>query len=78
MVDDSEAAFTRIKNQTRINEIKRAKRKWQVNKAKNILKWTTILVVTFLLVFYPVQTGAVIGTFIHEFFGTIINKAQGI
>ena len=77
MTKESEALMTKLKNQTRIREINKSKRKWYVDRFKKVTKWAGIAVGSFLLVFYPTETGAVIGTFIHKFFGTIIQKSIG-
>jgi hypothetical protein len=78
MLNESEELLARLKHQTRFKEIQRAKRKWYWERTKWWIRLTLSVISTVLVVFFPMETGEVIGRWVHEFFGTIIRKAQGL
>ena len=70
MLDESNRLMAQIKNAAKLKELKRAKRKYYFTFIK---KWTIrILLFGFITgaVLFPVETGTVVGTWIHDFFGT--------
>jgi hypothetical protein len=71
MLDESNRLMAQIKNATKLKEIKRAKRKYYYTLIK---KWTirvSLFVFITSAVFFPVETGTIVGTWIHDFFGTV-------
>lgn len=73
MLAESDKLLTQIKNQTRINGIEKQKRTYRIAMFK---KWSIrvlIAVVVICVMFFPVQTGLIIGTWIHDFFGNLLN-----
>ena len=75
MLDECNKFLSQIKNETRLKELKRQKRTYYYTQFK---KWLVRILFAFLfvtVVFFPVETGTVIGTWISEFFGTIIKSS---
>lgn len=70
-LDESSRFFAEIKNSAKAKEIKKAKRKWFFATVK---KWTIrVLIYGSILsaLFFPSETGTVIGRWIHDFSGSI-------
>lgn len=75
MLDDTSKLLAQIKNTSRIKELKRAKRVYYY---KLIKKWVLrILLVssTLLALTFPIEFGTIIGSWINDFFGTIIKNS---
>jgi len=74
LLDESNKFLQRLKNETKLREVKKLKRKYYIGIFK---KWTIRVILfclTIGLVFFPVEMGTIIGTWIHDFFGTIIKS----
>lgn len=70
MLDESSKLLAQIKNASKVKEIQRMKRKYYYTMFK---KWSIRIFLVFVLasvVLYPVESGTVLGTWIHDFFGT--------
>ena len=61
---------------SKINQINGAKNKYVKYQIKKYTLITLCSLCVFFILFYPVQSGNIIGQWIHDFFGTIykINK----
>lgn len=71
ILDESNKLLAQIKNAAKVKEIKRAKRKYYFQLLK---KWgIRIVLVLFVCacIFYPIESGTIIGTWIRDFFGTV-------
>lgn len=71
MLDESSRLLAQIKNASKMKELKRGKRKYYFNLMK---KWSLRVLVTVFVVgavFFPVETGSIVGTWMHDFLGTI-------
>lgn len=75
ILEENEKYMKSASEQAKIRILKEAKRTW-IN--RQVKKWSIrILLVSFglLLIFKPVETGKVIGTWISNFFGTIVKES---
>ena len=60
----------------RLNQIKSAQSQYIKHQIKKYVLIVCGCVVLYFILFHPIQTGNVIGQWIHDFFGTIINKQK--
>ena len=75
MLEESKELFDKLKKATQEQQFKKAKRKAFLVKFK---KRTIIVIIAVIIVaslIFPKETGTVIGTWIHDFFGTIIKES---
>jgi hypothetical protein len=70
-LDESNKFFAQIQNAKKIKELQKAKRKFWFAKIK---MWTIRILIygsIFACLFFPVETGTLIGHWIHDFSGSI-------
>lgn len=75
LLDESSKFLLQIQNETKLKTIKKQKRKYYFDLIK---KWSIrvgLFCLIVCVIFFPVKTGTVIGTWIHNFFGTIIKNS---
>lgn len=75
MLEESNKLLAQIKEQAKIRQIKKAKRTYLFNKYKKITFYLFITIAVVLILFFPIQTGEVIGNWINNFFGTIYKNS---
>jgi hypothetical protein len=71
MLNETENLLALVNNDAKVKQIKRAIRLNKFLKIKKILKIIVLIFLGVVLLFFPVQTGTIIGTWINEFFVTI-------
>jgi len=71
ILDESNKLLAQIKNAAKIKEIKRAKRKYYFEYFKKWFLRISISIIIFCVLFYPIESGTIIGTWIKDFFGTV-------
>lgn len=71
MLKETNDMLAVIKNSAKLREIKRAKRRYIWLKVRKWTLYVALTAFTFAAIFYPVQTGEIIGVWLHDFFGTI-------
>lgn len=64
-----------MKNAAKIKAINNAKKVWYRNRAKKIAKILLITIGISLAIFFPKQTGYIIGKWMNDFFGTIAKES---
>ncbi len=74
MLQENKEFIESFKAQQQKQIIKKATRTFYYKKIKRITLYSLLFVFSFLAIFYPVETGTVIGTWIHDFFGTILKN----
>lgn len=74
LLDESTKLLEQIKTEKKRRDIKILKRKYYYAIFK---KWSIRIILfslTIGILFFPVEIGTIIGTWIHDFFGTIIKN----
>lgn len=73
MLEETNKALINLKEQHKLVAIKKAKRKYLFNLYKKYTIRIFLFSVIFCIIFFPLQSGTIIGTWINSFFGTIYN-----
>ena len=60
----------------KLNQIKSAQSQYIKHQIKKYVLIVCSCAVLYFILFHPVQSGNMIGQWIHDFFGTIINKQK--
>ena len=64
-----------IKQTPKYKQLQKAKRVFIINRIKKISKYVIIIGISVAILFFPVQTGSVIGDWFNDFFGTIYKNS---
>ena len=75
MLEESKELFDKLKKATQEQQFKKAKKKAFLAKFK---KRATIVIVAIIIIgilAFPKETGTIIGTWIHDFFGSIVKES---
>jgi len=76
MIQSEEDILKTLKDTPKYKQLKKAKRIFIINKLKRIGKYIIIGGFIVCIIFFPTQTGSLIGNWINDFFGTIINSIK--
>lgn len=71
MLDESNRLMAQIKNSAKLKELQRGKRRYYFNLIKKWALRVLFVVSISCSLFFPVETGNIVGTWMHDFFGTI-------
>jgi ACR3 family arsenite efflux pump ArsB len=71
MLRETQEKQEKLKNQHKILAIQNAKKKWIKVQTIKWIKISLITISIILIVFFPIQSGNIIGNWLHDFFGTI-------
>lgn len=64
-----------LKQSPKYKQLQKAKKIFLINKFKKIIKYTLIISISVAILFFPIETGSVIGDWINNFFGTIYKNS---
>lgn len=76
MIESENDILKTLKDTPKYKQLKKAKRIFIINKIKRISKYIIISGLMICIIFFPTQTGSLIGNWINDFFGTIINSIK--
>lgn len=76
MLEQQEDILNVIKNSPKYKQLQKAKKVFVINRIKKISKYIIIIGISISILFFPVQCGSLIGNWINDFFGTIVNSIK--
>lgn len=76
MLDENKAEQKRLEIKYKEMALKKAKSKYVRSKYKKYFIISIFVTLGFFIFCYPIETGTLIGNWIHSFFGTIIEVSK--
>lgn len=75
ILEENNRELQKLKNLGKYNAIKKAKRRWILNRVKRYLVYSLLALLSYFIFFRPTETGYVIGRWMNDFFGTIVKES---
>jgi len=76
MLQENENEALRLKGKVKEMAIKKAKKKFLRNKYRKFAVYASGIALSFFLIFYPIETGTLIGRWVHLFVGSLVEAVK--